>query len=168
MRPIGSAEELERRRRQAVEAVKRDETQATVARVLGVTPDAVYRWVKLERLAPGALAAKRHPGPKRLLSLEQYPELERLLLRGAQAHGWSNDLWTAVRVAEMIRRHFNINYHVEHVRRILKDRLGWSSQRPEQKARERNEAEIERWAKEDFPRLKKRSTVQRRSYRAVG
>ena len=168
MRPIGSAEELERRRRHAVEAVKRGETQATVARVLGVTPDAVYRWVKLERLAPGALAAKRHPGPKRLLSLEQYPELERLLLRGAQAHGWSNDLWTAVRVAEMIRRHFNINYHVEHVRRILKDRLGWSSQRPEQKARERNEAEIERWAKEDFPRLKKRSTVQRRSYRAVG
>ena len=68
----------------------------------------------------------------------------------------------------MIQRHFKIDYHVEHVRHILKDRLGWSSQRPEQKARERNEAEIERWTKEDFPRIKKRSPVQRRSYRAAG
>ena len=168
MRPIGSAEELERRRRQAVEAVKRGDTQATVARVLGVTPDAVYRWVKLDRQASDGLAAKPHPGPKRLLSLEQDQELERLLLQGAQAHGWPNDLWTAVRVAEMIQRHFNVSYHVEHVRHILKDRLGWSSQRPEQKARERNEAEIERWTREEFPRLKKRSPVQRRSYRAAG
>ena len=144
MRPIGSAEELERRRRQAVEAVKRG------------------------RQSPGGLTAKHHAGPKRLLSLEHDPELERLLLQGAQAHGWSNDLWTATRVAEIIRRHFNIDYHVEHVRHILKDRLGWSSQRPEQKARERNEAEIERWEKEDLPRIKKRSPVQRRSYRAAG
>jgi transposase len=168
MRPIGSAEELERRRRQAVEAVKSGESQATVARVLGVTPHSIYRWVRLDRQTADGLAAKHHPGPKRLLSLEQDPELERLLLQGAQAHGWSNDLWTAVRVTEMIQRHFGIDYHVEHVRHILKDRLGWSSQRPEQKARERNEAEIERWTKEDFPRIKKRSPVQRRSYRAAG
>ena len=168
MRPIGSAEELERRRRQAVEAVKGGETQATVARVLGVTPDAVYHWVKLDRLSPDALAAKHHPGAKRLLSTEQDAELERLLLQGAQAHGWLNDLWTAARVAELIQRHFKINYHVEHVRHVLKDRLGWSSQRPEQKARERNEAEIERWTKEEFPRIKKRGPVQRRSYRAAG
>lgn len=168
MRPIGSAEELERRRRQAVEAVKGGETQATVARVLGVTPDAVCRWVKLDRQSPDALAAKHHPGAKRLLSPEQDAELERLLLQGAQAHGWLNDLWTAARVTELIERHFKVNYHVEHVRHILKDRLGWSSQRPEQKARERNEAEIKRWTREEFPRIKKRGPVQRRSYRAAG
>jgi transposase len=168
MRPIGSAEELERRRRQAVEAVKRGEKQATVARVLGVTPDSVSRWVKRDRQSADALGAKPHLGPKRLLSLDQQAALERLLLEGAQKHGWPNDLWTAVRVAEMIRRHFNVDYHVEHVRHILKDRLGWSSQRPEQKARERNEPEIERWTREDFPRIKKRGTVQRRSYCAVG
>lgn len=167
MRPFGSHKELERRRRQAVEAVKRGDTQATVARVLGVSPDAVYRWVRDDRQSPDLLAAKPHPGPKHLLSPDHDLELERLLLQGAQAHGWANDLWTAVRVAEMIQRHFKVDYHVEHVRRILKERLEWSSQRPEQKARERNEAEIERWSKEDFPRIKKRSPVQRRTYCAA-
>jgi transposase len=77
-------------------------------------------------------------------------------LQGAQEHGWPNNLWTARRVTQVIRRHFGIKLHPEHVRNILKRRLGWSSQKPEQRARERNEKEIERWRREEFPRIKKR------------
>src|SRR4051794_12310261 len=104
-RPIGTAAELERRRRQAVRAVQGGETQAAVARVLGVPRSTVTRWVKLGQ-QPDGLAPKPPPGSARRLSAEQHRQLARLLLEGAKAHGWSTDLWTTARVAALIERHF--------------------------------------------------------------
>lgn len=102
-----------------------------------------------------ALAAKPHPGRGRGMTDGQHRQLEKLLLQGATTHGWPHELWTAARVTQVIRRHFGIRYHPEHVRKILKQRLGWSSQKPELHARERDEAELERWQREEFPRIKK-------------
>ena len=143
MRPIGTAEELERRRRRAVELVKQGEHPAAVARLLGCGRSSVYTWVKLDRDAAEKLAAKPHAGPKPRLSAEQVKELEGALLEGARAHGWHNDLWSAPRVAEVIRRRFGVEYHTEHVRKVIRRRLKWSSQRPQKKARRRNTEKID-------------------------
>jgi transposase len=143
MRPIGTAEELERRRRRAVELVKQGESPAKVAYFLGCGRSSVYTWVKLDRDAAEKLAAKPHAGPKPRLSAEQIKELEGLLLQGARAHGWPNDLWSAHRVAEMIRRHFGVEYHVEHARKVIRRRLNWSSQKPQRKAKQRNAEKID-------------------------
>jgi transposase len=102
------------------------------------------------------------PGRPRLLSEEQLKQLERLLLEGAKVHGWCNQLWTAARVAVLIRRHFGIDYHPEHVRKLLKERLGWTSQKPQKRARERNDKEVERWIAKDWPRIH-RQAFQRRA-----
>jgi transposase len=128
--------------------------QAEVARMVGASESSVHRWRKAARRRNG-LAAKPHPGRPRKLSAAQHRRLERELRKGATAHGWPNDLWTAARAAVVLKREFGVSYHVEHVRHILKDRLGWSSQRPEFRARERDEKEIERWVREEFPRMKK-------------
>lgn len=88
------------------------------------------------------LDAKPHPGPKPRLTPEQLGELEALLLQGAKAHGWRTKLWTATRVAALIERHFAVHYHPEHVRKILKRSLGWTSQKPQRRAKERDEAAI--------------------------
>ena len=79
--------------------------------------------------------------------------MEQLLLRGASRHGWPNDLWTAARVTEVVRRRFGVDHHPEHVRKVLKRRLGWTSQKPQTKARERDEDAIRRWKREEFPRI---------------
>ncbi len=142
MRPIGTAEELERRRRRAVELVKRGESPAKVAYFLGCGRSSVYTWLKAEREDARKLAARPHPGPTPRLPDEQIGELEGLLLKGATAHGWPNDLWSAHRVAEVIRRHFGVEYHVEHVRKLIRRRLNWSSQRPQKQARQRNAEKI--------------------------
>jgi transposase len=42
----------------------------------------------------------------------------------------------------MIERHFGIAYHPEHVRKILKSRLHWTSQKPQRRAKDRNEDAI--------------------------
>jgi transposase len=123
--------------------MNKGESPTVIARILGVCRTSLYRWKKMAQAAPEGLAAKPHPGPKVRLAAEQLAELEALLLRGATNHGWPNALWSAQRVAEMIRRHFGIAYHVEHVRTILRHRLRWSSQKPQKKAKQRNDEKID-------------------------
>ena len=142
MRPIGTAQELERRRRRAVQLVKQGEHPADVARFLGCGRSSIYTWMKLDRQAPEQLAAKPHPGRTPGLRAAQLERLEELLLVGAKKHGWRTELWTADRVAVLIERHFAITYHPEHVRKILKFRLQWTSQKPQRKAKERAEEAI--------------------------
>jgi transposase len=113
------------------------------ARFLGCRRSSVYTWLKPEREAPDQLAARPHPGRPPGLDADQLGPLEKLLLQGAKAHGWRTELWTAARVAEVIRRHFGISYHPEHVRKIVKLRLRWTSQEPQKEARERDEVAIE-------------------------
>jgi transposase len=143
MRPVGTAEELQRRRLRAVELVEQGESPEDVARFLGCGRSSVYTWVKLAREDVGKLAAKPHPGRTPRLTDEQAAELEGLLRKGAKAHGWRTDLWTAARVADLIERHFQVAFHPEHARKILKRRLGWTSQKPQRRAKERDEAAIE-------------------------
>src|SRR5262249_49446495 len=104
MRTPGTAEELQRRRERAVAAYREGQSPSTIAKVLGIDRTTVHRWVRLAR-TPGGLDA-RHPARAALLSDDQLLQLERLLLQGAAAHGWPNNLWTAARVAILIRRHF--------------------------------------------------------------
>src|SRR3954453_9930886 len=106
-RPIGTPEELERRRRRAVELVEQGESPSVVARILGVHETSVHRWRRLAKAEQG-LAAKPHRGPTPRLHDNQLPYLRQLLLQGAKQHGWPNSLWTADRVAALIRRHFGL------------------------------------------------------------
>jgi transposase len=151
-RPIGTADELERRRRRAAQAVTDGQPRKTVAKVLGVHLKTVSRWVRAAR-QPGGLGAKPQPGPAPGLTDADLRRLEGLLAKGAKAHGWHNQLWTAARVARLIEREFRIRYHPEHVRKVLKRRLGWTSQKPRRKARERDDKEVARWVGDEFPRI---------------
>jgi transposase len=151
-RPVGPADELERRRKQAVRAVTDGQPRATVAQVLGVHYKTVARWVRAAR-QPGGLDAKPPPAPTPGLTDADLRKLGGLLAKGAKAHGWHNQLWTAARVARLIEREFRVAYHPEHVRKILKRRLGWTSQKPRRKARERNDKEVARWVGDEFPRI---------------
>lgn len=152
MRPKGTSAELERRRRRAVELLERGEAPAVIARILGVTRTSLHRWRRMAR-SPEGFASKPPSGAKRRLSDLQLVELDQLLRQGASAHGFSNELWTAVRVTQLIERHFGIHDHPEHVRKLLKCRLNYSSHKPQRRARERNDKEVERWKADEFPRI---------------
>jgi transposase len=149
MRTKGTPAELERRRQRAVQAVREGHKPATVARVLGIDRSTIYRWLR-QAHSPHGLDAKPVHRTSRLNDA-QLAELEELLLEGATAHGWGNDLWTARRVTTLITRHFGLCFHPEHVRKILKRRLGWTSQKPQIKAKEQNQEAILAWLAEEFP-----------------
>jgi transposase len=80
--------------------------------------------------------------------------LVNLLLQGPMMHGYRTNLWTTARIAELIRNQFGIQYHRDHVGRLLLS-LNWSPQKAERRALERDENAIERWQQKDWPRIKK-------------
>lgn len=86
---------------------------------------------------------------------DQKQQLVTILKEGPSRAGFSTDLWTTARVAKVVRKKFRISYHPDHVGRILHD-LGFSPQKPQQVAREQDTAAVERWRKQDWPRIKKK------------
>lgn len=155
MRPLGSPKELERRRMRAIALLKEGVPPVEVARRVGVDRRSVRRWKAAHRAeGDDALKAKPASGRRPSLDAKTQRRLERLLLKGAQAAGFPTDLWTCPRVAQTIQKSFGVRYHVDHIGRLL-HRLGWSPQKPERRAVERDETEIRRWIKEEWPRVKK-------------
>jgi len=137
----------------AAQGVKRSQTAAALDR----SPRTVEKWLAQARKAePEAVAATPHPGRTPKLSTQQQRGLQQQLLKGAQSHGWATDLWTAPRVQQLIRQKYGVEYHVNYVPTLLKS-LGWTRQKPERRARERDEAAIERWIHVDWSRIKKKS-----------
>jgi len=152
----GSRKDAEQRRLRAMTLLEQGCCQSEVARQMGVTPGAVSQWVKaFRRDGPDALKAKIHPGPKPKLSEPQVERLQQLLLQGATHHGFATELWTLARVVELIRKQFGVSYDPSGVWHVLR-RMGWTCQKPERRARERDESAIAAWRKEDWPRIKKR------------
>ena len=102
-----------------------------------------------------ALHRRQGGGPKPRLREEQLKQLPDLLARGAEAYGFRGDVWTRGRVAVVIKREFGVSYSFPHVGRLLA-KIGWSLQKPIERASQRNEAAIERWRTETWLTLKKK------------
>ena len=151
-RPYGSPEQLERRRLQAWKLLREGLAPVEVARKLGVARRSVRRWRALgEHKKLAALPASGRPAK---LTEAQREELVGRLLDGPLACGYPTPLWTCPRIAELIRRRFKVRYHVSHLGRLLRT-LGFSPQKPERQARERDEAATQGWVRETWPRVKK-------------
>ena len=146
----------EGRRLRAFELKQEGWSQQNIARALGVGKGAVSQWMKRAREGGGkeALRKRSSPAAPARLSADQRARLFRLLEKGAVAHGFRGEVWTCKRVAKVIKREFGVGYHPTHVSRILK-RLGFSLQKPNRLADQRDEDAIEAWREKRWPELKK-------------
>lgn len=155
MRPSGSAEFLEQRRLRAVTFLQNGLQPVEIARKIGVDRRSVRRWkAAFLKDGLGAIRAKLLSGRPSKLDPAAKKTLEVALLRGARAAGYATDLWTCPRVAQVIHKTFGVRYHVDHIGRFLYS-LGWSPQKPQRRAIERDEAAIQRWVKTTWPKVKK-------------
>jgi len=160
MRSKGSASTLEALRRLAVHNVLSGQTQAAVAKAFGVHPVTVAKWMARHRAEGDAgLLAKPTPGRPRFLTPQQDQQVRAWLAQKPTAHGFPTDLWTARRVAELIRRKFGVEFHPNYLREWLTKR-GYSPQRPARRARQRNDAAIVHWVANDWPRIQKKPATR--------
>ena len=162
MRPAGSQEELQRRRERAIALLKEGVAPVDVANRVGVDRRSVRRWkAAYRREGAAGIAPKPTPGRPCTLTPKHKRRLAQLLLKGARGCGFPTDLWTCARVAQVIRERFDVDYHVDHVGRLL-HALGFSPQKPARLAVEHDEVAIARWIKEDWPRVKKTPRAAKR------
>jgi transposase len=145
-----SAREFVRRR--AVELWQQGESAVAISYYLGVGVSSVSRWHEMASRGE-SLHSKPHTGRPRRLSEDNLARLTVLLQEGASKHGWSNDLWTTQRVKELIERELHISFCRSHVWHVLKSWMGWTSQRPIARHRDRDEAKIARWPRVQFRRI---------------
>lgn len=148
--------ELEKRRHQAGKLFNKEYSAPEVARRLGVARQVAYRWkYAWQQGGRAALASKGPAGRKSKLTAEQTQTIIQALLAGPGARGYKTALWTLPRVAMLIEELTGVTYHPGHVWRLL-GASGFSCQRPERRAVERDEPAIRRWKRVDWPALKKR------------
>jgi len=155
MRPSGSPEVLEARRRIAARLLSQGKPVTEVAAAVNASLSSVMRWRDAFAIGgESALAPKSHHGRPSKLDAVQQQRLLLALNHGARFWDFPTDEWNCPRVKILIRRLFGIDYHVDYVGTTL-HRLGWSVHQVEYRARERNEAAIAAWRREEWPRLKK-------------
>jgi len=138
-------------------------TQAQIARDLGVSEAAVSKWNKeLQEKGSDALKLRKASGRPPKLNQEAKKQLAEKLKQGAIVAGFPTEQWTQARVKKVIEQEFGAIYHQNYISRLL-DEMGWSVQKPDPRAIERDEELILAWLKQDWPRIKKDTAVRRRN-----
>jgi transposase len=145
-------------RSRAVRAVLEGMTQAEAARVFGVHPNAVNRWIRRYReggwAGLGEQRRGRRPGEQAVLSQRQQQELMALVRQSTPDQlGLSGLLWTREAVAELITQRDGVWLARTTVGGYLRG-WGFSPQRPQHRALEQNPAAVARWLAEEFPAIR--------------
>jgi transposase len=146
---------LEAMRERAVRSVQDGESPEVVARVIGINRSTIYGWLaQYRRGGWGALKAKplfgRPPkldGKKLKWIYDIVTQKNPLQLKFAFA------LWTREMVAKLIKDKFNISLSLVSVGRLLAQ-LGITCQRPLHRPLERDEALVQQWLKQEYPKIK--------------
>lgn len=149
-------EQMEARRLLAGRLLLQGKGVSEVAKEIGAAKASVSRWnATLKQGGLDALRARPAPGATPRLTTRQKERLVRILLRGPRKSGYQTELWTCARVGDVIQRVFEVTYHPDHVWKILHNQLGWTCQKPERQAREKDSEAAQRWREQDWPRIKR-------------
>jgi transposase len=156
VRPRRDLAAMQDRRMRAADLFEQGVIPAEVARQVGVSHQIVSDWrAAWRRCGRDGLRGAGRAGRLPRLSRDQLGHVENELIKGAEANGYPNDVWTLQRVAEVIERVTGVSYHPAHVWSILRHELKWSWQRPARRATERNDEAVHQWVKKRWPQLKK-------------
>ena len=162
-RPRRDFEAIEERRMRAADMFEQGVIPAEIARQVGVSHQIVSDWrAAWRRAGRDGLRAAGRAGRLPKLKPDQLDQVEGELTKGAAANGYTTDLWTLKRVAEVIEGVSGVSYHPAHVWYILRQGLNWSWQRPARRATERNDEAIHQWVKKRWPQLKQRHGARTR------
>src|SRR3954466_8279667 len=163
MRTQGSADELEYRRRLAIERLSEGYSIQEVADFLGVDPSTVRRWrIAFRDRGDAGLVVRPVSGRPSKLTTTQEKIALRWLTESPLHHGFETELWTAARLGQLIREEFGVGLNPRYLSTWLAapGERGFHPQKPQPPPRERDPKAIAAWLGSDWPRIKKK--VRRR------
>jgi len=153
-------DEAVRRRVRAGRMLLAGKTPAQAAAAVGVARQTAYTWKAV--LDEGGIDALRDMptrGRPARLDDEQLQALARVLLQSPTEHGFGTELWTLKRVGVVVQRMFGVEFSLSQIWRIL-GALGFSVQKPERRALERDEDAVQTWKRKTWPALKKKPSAK--------
>lgn len=161
MRSKGFPAELERRRILGIRRMLEGYSVSDVAEFFDVEPRTVKRWwSRFRGHGWEGMIAQTGAGRRPKLSSTQEKIILRWLRGSPQEHGFSTELWTAARIAHVIREEWQIEFNPRYLSSWLRLR-GFTPQRPQRIPRERDPDAIARWLAQDWPRIKKKRVAKR-------
>ena len=152
--------ETVRRRLRAGRMLLAGKTPAQAAQAVGVARQTAHTWKAM--LDEGSIDALRAmPGRVRPARLDeqQLQALGRMLMDKPTEHGFGTELWTLKRVGVLIERQYGVKFGQTQIWRILGG-LGFSVQKPERRAIERDEDAVQTWKRKTWPGLKKKPAAR--------
>jgi transposase len=156
MRTKGSPTELEHRRLLAVRRILEGYSTEEVAEFLDVDPRSVRRWFAQFRCeSEDGLRARPVAGRPPKLTTTQEKIILRWLSERPTEHGFTTELWSAPRLAQLIRQEFGVRLHPRYLCVWLRAR-GLTPQKPQRVPRQRDPEAIAAWLQTEWPRIKKR------------
>lgn len=148
--------EAAKKRVRAGRLLRSGKSPAEVAEAVGVARQTVYTWkALLDEGGINALRAVPERGRPAQLDAAQLASVRTAILQSPTAHGFGTELWTLKRVGELIERMHGVRFGQTQVWRIL-GALGFSAQKPEKRAIERDEQAVRKWRQRTWPALKKK------------
>jgi transposase len=145
----------EDQRRKAILARREGKSVSEVARLFGVSREAVYQWIeRYERGGAAGLTARQRgkpPTPK--LAARQAATIVRLITdRQPEQLKLPFYLWTREAVQTLIRRRCGVPLSIWTVGRLLK-RWGFTPQKPARRALQQDPAAVSHWLKTEYPAI---------------
>ena len=146
--------ELTELRRRGVFAVQDGQPATLVAKVLGVQKSTLFGWLaRYRRGGWSALDALKRGGRPPKLTGKMLQWVYESVMKEPRQMRFPFALWTSIMVAELIWRQFHIRLSKASVCRLL-NQLGFSPQRPLWRAFQRDAALVEKWVKEEYPKIR--------------
>jgi len=159
-RKLSSQERFVMRKR-AIILIKGGTKQNEVAKIFGARISTVNAWVKNYKAdsTNGLKDEKRgvKPEGKKLLSSEQEKAIQKMIIdKMPDQLKLSFSLWTRKAVKELIEREFGVVLAVTTTGDYLRS-WGFTPQKPKKKAYEQNPQAVERWLKDEYPKITKKA-----------
>jgi len=155
-RPRGQIKQLEERRLLAVDLVEKGIAAADVARRFKIHERTIHKWLSAYREnGIEGLSVRVSTGRKKKLTSKQQTSLQKIIIAGAVKAGFDNEIWTSKRVLQVIKDKFDVDYHANHLPKLLRS-LGFTPQRPQREAAEKDQKQIENWIRFEWKRIKKK------------
>jgi len=146
--------QLEHYRFQAIRLRSKGWKVNDIAEAFGLHRTSVSRWfTKMNRHGIKSLKSTRAKGKESKLKKQERKKITEWLKKPATDLGFETPLWTCKRVQQLIKKELQVTIHKSNVWEWLR-KWGLTNQKPKHRAHQQDERAVNRWLKEEWPKIK--------------